>query len=109
MLGPVQRKKSSKHVHSKIHKGWEYDDDDDVEYTHHKISGKEEWEKRLLIDSQSTVNIFKDDPFLKNVHTVSKPCKIKYNAGFILVYERGFFINPSVVSLKRSGIHEVKS
>ena len=88
---PTKKEKHNKQVHSNIHKGWEFDDDNDVEYIYHQTNGKEKWDKRLLIESHSTFDIFKDKGFLKNIHMVMKPCKIKCDSETILVDKKGFF------------------
>ena len=105
---PKKKVKYSKQMHSNIHEGREIDDDDDVEYTYHWTKGKEKWYQRLLIDSQSTVDIFKDKGFLRSIPMVMKPCKIKCNAGTILMNKKGFF-RPIPVWYHPNGVTNVMS
>ena len=56
----AQEKNDHEKVHTNINNGWGYDDDDDVEYTYHQTDNHQEWDDRIFINSESTIDIFKN-------------------------------------------------
>ena len=85
--------KNREQVHSNIAEEWENEDDDDIEYTYHQTNEDGNWDERLLIDSQSTVDIFKDKSFITGINTVEKPCQIKCHAGSVLINKKNSLEN----------------
>ena len=71
-----KKKNENKEVHTNIEEGWEFDGNDDVEYMYHQTDKNQEWDDRILIDSQNTINVFKNKKFLTNIHMTGKPCRI---------------------------------
>ena len=89
-----KKKNENEQVHANINEGWEYgDDDDDMEYMYHHTDRNHEWDERILIDSHSTIDMFKNKKYLIDIHTTVKPCSIQCNVGTIQVTKKGMFGN----------------
>ena len=67
------------------------DEDEELEFTYHQTDCCEEWNNRILIDSQSTIDVFKNREYLTDIKTVKKGCKIQCNAGIVMVNKKGMF------------------
>ena len=48
-------------------------------------------DKQMLIDSQSTTDVFKDKSFITGIPTLEKPCRIKCSTGSMRISKKGFF------------------
>ena len=46
-----------------------------------------------LIDSQRTIDVFKNKTYLTDINTAGKPCRVQCNAGMIQVSKKGMFGN----------------
>ena len=66
-----KKKNEDEQVHTNINEGWEYDDGDGMEYMYHKTDKNQKWDERILTDSQSTIDQFKDKMYLIDIHTAT--------------------------------------
>ena len=81
----------AKKVLAQIQDGNFDEEDEEIEFTYHQVEKGDEWDYRILIDSQSTINIFKNKELLKNIQPSRKGCKIQCNTGMVEVKMKGMF------------------
>ena len=53
----------------------------------------QEWDDRILIECQSTINIFKNKKYLTDIQIAGKPCRIQCNADTVQMTMKGMFEN----------------
>ena len=69
----------------------ETDTEDELGYVYHQRLPGLDWKTCLLINSESSVDIFNNSELLTNIHPAKKPLKLHCNAGYIHMTQKGWF------------------
>ena len=67
------------------------DEEEELQYICHQNSNGLVWMACLLIGSESSMDIFNNNDYLKGIYKAKKLLKLHCNAGHIYVYEKGWF------------------